>query len=114
MTNINSHELRSINREELLSLLSNPHTVLLEALPAKYFNDGHIPGARWFPHDRARELAPVAIARKADPVVVYCASATCMNSKAAAKLLTDLGYSDVRVYEGGKADWADAGLAFES
>lgn len=56
----------------------------------------------------------MAIARKADPVVVYCASATCMNSKAAAKLLTDLGYADVRVYEGGKADWADAGLAFES
>lgn len=104
----------TIDRTDLTALLaSNPRTVLLEALPAKYFADGHLPGARWFPHDRARELAPVAIARKSDPVVVYCASATCANSKAAAKILADLGYADVRVYEGGKADWLDAGLALE-
>jgi rhodanese-related sulfurtransferase len=105
----------TITRTDLSTLIAtNPRLTLLEALPAKYFHDGHLPGARWFPHDRVRELAPVAIARKSDPVVVYCASATCANSKAAAKVLADLGYADVRVYEGGKADWADAGLALEA
>jgi rhodanese-related sulfurtransferase len=103
-----------INRVDLQNLLSsNPATVLLEALPEKYYRDGHLPGARWFPHDRTKELASVTIATKDAPVVVYCASATCRNSHMAAKALTDLGYSDVRIYADGKADWIDAGLPIE-
>jgi 3-mercaptopyruvate sulfurtransferase SseA len=31
----------------------------------------------------------------------------------AAAAFTRLGYPDVRVYDGGKADWADAGLPFD-
>ena len=103
-----------ISRDELAPRLADPRLVLLEALPEKYYRDGHLPGARWFPHDRARELAAVAAPRKDAPVVVYCASATCQNSHVAAKVLVDLGYQDVRVYAGGKADWADAGLPLET
>lgn len=103
-----------IDRETLVSLSSNPRTVLLEALPQAYYAAGHLPNARWFPHDKSRELAPVAIPRKTDPVVVYCASSTCQNSHVAAKALADLGYSDVSVYAGGKADWEAAGLPLEA
>lgn len=103
----------TIDRDELSTRLGDPRLVLLEALPEPYYRDGHLPGARWFPHERARELAAVAAPRKDDPVVVYCASATCRNSHVAAQALRDLGYRDVRVYAGGKADWADAGLPLE-
>ena len=102
-----------ISREHLTTLAADPAVVLLEALPEKYYRDGHLPGARWFPHDRARELAAVAIPRKDAPVVVYCASDTCQNSHVAARALRDLGYQDVRVYVGGKADWIAAGLPLE-
>lgn len=102
-----------VDRTELQTLAANPRLVLLEALPATYYAQGHLPGARWFPHDRAKELATVAVPRKDDPVVVYCASETCQNSHVAAKVLADLGYSNVRVYAGGKADWSDAGLPLE-
>jgi rhodanese-related sulfurtransferase len=106
--------MNTISREELTSrIASDPTLILLESLPIKYYEDGHLPGARWFPHDRARELAAVAAPRKDAAVVVYCASDTCRNSHVAAKALADLGYSNVRVYAGGKADWASAGLAFE-
>ena len=105
--------MTNIDRTQLLDLLQNPRLVLLEALPETYYRDGHLPGARWFPHDRARELAAVAIPRKDVPVVVYCASDTCQNSHVAAKALRDLGYQDVRVYVGGKADWTAAGLPLE-
>lgn len=105
--------MQNIDRQELTTLLSNPGLVLLEALPRPYYDDGHLPGARWFPHDRAGELAATAAPRKGDPVVVYCASATCQNSHVAARALAGLGYTDVRVYAGGKADWADAGLPLE-
>jgi rhodanese-related sulfurtransferase len=102
--------MTTIDRQTLHDLITDPRLVLLEALPESYYRDGHLPGARWFPHDRARELAAVAAPRKGDPIVVYCASATCANSKVAAEALRQLGYTDVRVYPGGKADWADAGL----
>jgi rhodanese-related sulfurtransferase len=60
---------------------------------------------------QARELAKT-IAPNA-PVVVYCASDTCKSSHQVAKLLEDVGYTDVRVYVGGKADWQAAGLPVE-
>jgi len=103
-----------IGRDTLVTLTSNPRTILLEALSEAYYAQGHLPNARWFPHDKSRELAAVAIPRKTDPVVVYCASATCQNSHVAAKVLTDLGYTDVSVYAGGKADWEAAGLPLEA
>ena len=106
--------MNTISRSELQAQLQNDHRlVLLEALSEPYWRKGHLPGARLFPHDRVRELAAVAAPRKTDPIVVYCASATCKNSQQAADALADLGYSDVRVYTEGKADWEAAGLPLE-
>lgn len=104
----------TITRDQLHLVLADPRAVLLEALPEAAYRGGHLPGARWFPHDRARELAATVAPRKDDPVIVYCASATCQNSTVAARALAALGYQDVRVYAGGKADWIDAGLPLEA
>jgi len=103
---------RIIDRQELQARLSNnrPLTVL-EALPAKYYLEGHLAGALHFPHDRARALAPLLVPDKATAFVVYCASAACQNSHIAAAALEALGYADVSVYAGGKKDWSEAGLA---
>jgi rhodanese-related sulfurtransferase len=89
-------------------LEANPNLVLLEALPEKYFNDWHLPGARHFPHDQARALAASVVPDKSAEIVVYCASKTCQNSHIAAKQLASLGYTDVAVYAGGKEDWKEA------
>jgi rhodanese-related sulfurtransferase len=97
---------RTITRAELLArLAANPQLVLLEALPAKYYDDWHLPGARHFPHDRTRELAPAVVPNRESEIVVYCASRTCQNSHIAANVLRQLGYGDVAVYAGGKEDW---------
>ena len=59
---------KTVTREELQArLAANPALVLLEALPEKYYNHWHLPGARHFPHDQARELA----AHVVPEVVVY-------------------------------------------
>jgi rhodanese-related sulfurtransferase len=106
--------METISREELRSKIENDaRLVLLEALGEPYWRKGHLPGARLFPHDRVRELAAVAAPRRTDPIVVYCASATCKNSQQAAADLQALGYADVRVYVEGKADWQAAGLPLE-
>ncbi len=47
-------------------------------------------------------------------IVVYCASFECRASPAAARKLEELGYTRVLEYEGGLADWRDAGYPLES
>jgi rhodanese-related sulfurtransferase len=106
---------KEIARNELRSLLSNGHKpILIEALPARYYLDSHLPGAVHMPHDRTAELAGEVAPDRNRDIVVYCASATCRNSHIAAAQLERLGYANVRVYAGGKQDWVEAGLATES
>jgi len=45
--------------------------------------------------------------------VVYCASATCQNSHIAARVLDQMGYANVAVFDGGKQAWVEAGLKLE-
>ncbi|MGE5510540.1 MAG: rhodanese-like domain-containing protein [Bacteroidota bacterium] len=104
-----------VTREMLQArLAASPAPVLLEALPAKYYREGHLPGALHFPHDRARALAQALIADKGAEIVVYCASETCRNSHIAAETLAALGYSNVGVYAGGKKDWVEGNLPLEN
>lgn len=103
---------KTVTRNELQARLSaNPGLILLEALPAKYYNDWHLPGAKHFPHDQARQLAPAVVPDKSAEIVVYCASRTCQNSHIAANVLRQLGYANVAVYAGGKEDWTEAAEA---
>ena len=100
---------KTVTREELQARsAANPNLVLLEALPEKYYLDWHLPGAKHFPHDRARELAASVAPDKSAEIVVYCASRTCQNSHIAANVLRQIGYSNVAVYAGGKEDWKEA------
>lgn len=107
--------IKQLTRTELQSrIAANPAIILVEALPEKYFRDRHLPGALHLPHDQVRELAANLLPDKQAEIVTYCASATCQNSHIAAKVLTQMGYSNVSVYPGGKQDWIEAGLPVES
>jgi rhodanese-related sulfurtransferase len=104
----------SIEREELRARLAGPdRPTLVEALPERYWRAEHLPGALNLPHDRVDALADGLLPDKAAPIVVYCASRTCPNSRIAARRLEALGYSRVEVYEAGKQDWMEAGLPVE-
>jgi rhodanese-related sulfurtransferase len=106
--------MKLIDRETLNERLQSGRVPLLvEALPQKYYRDGHLPGARHLPHDAVASLATSVLPDKTAPVVVYCASHTCRNSHIAAAQLERLGYVDVSVYPGGKQDWSEAGLPLE-
>jgi rhodanese-related sulfurtransferase len=95
------------------ALLSRTPPIVLEALPRKYFDAGHIPTARALPLDELENVAAAVAASPDGAIVVYCASETCQNSHQAAKRLAELGYSNVAVYAGGKQDWTTAGLRLE-
>jgi rhodanese-related sulfurtransferase len=106
---------RQITRNELEAKLNaRTPVVLLEALPAGYFQDKHLPTARNMPHHQVRQLAATMLPVKPAEIVVYCASDTCQNSHIAGNVLFALGYPNVSVYPGGKKEWEEAGLPFEA
>ena len=103
----------TISRAELRDLIDRNAVTVVEALPASYYEDAHLPGAINIPHTEVRRLAPELLPDKDAPIVTYCANEPCPNSGIAATVLTKLGYTNVRDYPGGKADWQEAGLPVE-
>ena len=94
-------------------LTANRALVLVEALPEKYYREGHLPGARHLPHDQVAQLAGKVLPERDAEIVVYCASSTCQNSHIAARHLAQLGYTRVAVFPGGKKEWIETGFALE-
>ncbi len=90
---------------------STPGTaIVVEALPASYYEDAHIPGARNLPHDSDEAAIAAVLPDRDATVVVYCSNLACQNSTILSRRLVQLGFSDVREYERGKEDWIAAGL----
>ena len=105
---------QTITRAELRDAIEAGTVTVVEALPASYYDEAHIPGAINIPHTEVRKLAPELLPDKDAAIVVYCANEPCPNSGIAAHVLRKLGYTNVRDYEQGKQDWRDAGLPLES
>lgn len=106
--------IQTISRAALKSLMDagSPLT-LVEALPEKYYQAEHLPGAIHLPHDELGAKAEALIPDRTAAVVVYCANAQCQNSHIAAQILKRMGYTQVYQYVGGKADWKEAGFPME-
>jgi rhodanese-related sulfurtransferase len=108
-------KMKSINGQELKKQLNaGRNLVVVEALPEEYYRSGYIPGASHLPLENLDRRAASVIRDRHAAVVVYCASEACENSHIAAKRLTELGYGDVSVYPGGKADWKQLGYPLEN
>jgi rhodanese-related sulfurtransferase len=106
--------MKVIDRAAVEAALADGQPVrILEALPPKYFNEGHLPGAKQLDFQNAVAHAARLHVAKTDRVIVYCASDTCANSHEAAKALIEAGFTNVAVYADGKKDWVEAGLSLE-
>ncbi|AEW92771.1 MULTISPECIES: rhodanese-like domain-containing protein [Streptomycetaceae] len=106
--------VRRITRDEVKRKIDGGKVTVVEALPASYYEQAHLPGALNLPHDEVDKLAPELIPDKAAEVIVYCANSPCQNSGIAARRLDELGYTNVYEYDEGKDDWIGAGLPTES
>ncbi|MCF6289286.1 MAG: rhodanese-like domain-containing protein [Proteobacteria bacterium] len=105
----------TITREQIKYKLDNlePMTII-EALPAKYFDAEHLPGALNIPHDEMHNQAPKKLSDKDAFIVVYCASPECQNSEIAANTLQQMGYTNTFEYVEGKQHWLEAKFPIES
>ena len=88
--------------------------VLVDALAPMIYAHSHLPGAINLP---ASAVDPTRVARRIpDPdteIVVYCANADCDDSLVTAQKLTELGYTNVLHYAGGKDEWRELGYPLE-
>jgi len=102
-----------ITRETLHGrLAADDRPVVVEALGPAYYADAHLPGAVNIPPGRVDELAPRLLPDLDADIVVY-GSGGGTSSDLVARRLEQLGYEAVRVYPGGKEDWAEHGLPLE-
>lgn len=96
-------------RAEVAQRLTDPSFFLFDTLPAGSYAEMHIPGAYSLPLEdipiRARGLLPDLDA----DIVVYCGGFACPIAQQAAELLREYGYTHVRHYHGGLADWIKGG-----
>lgn len=91
---------------------SNEKLHLVEVLAEKEFKRLHIPGAE---HIQFGQIAGEAKKRfqKEDEIIVYCADPECSASPTAAKKLSDIGFTNVFDFVGGKKEWQEAGFPME-
>ena len=107
--------MRTITRQALAGRInSDTPPIVIEALPRRYYEDAHLPGAINIPHDEIEQEAATRLPDKQADIVVYCANSPCQNSAKAAHTLDALGYRNVYEYVEGKEDWQAAGLPLVS
>ena len=87
--------------------------VLINVLTPESFEREHIPGSINIP---LRDINEETVAKlpRGKETIVYCGSFECMASPVAAQKLEELGFTTVVDYEGGMADWKEAGYSVEA
>ena len=97
-----------ISRDELQRRLDE--LTIVDTQQPNMFRRRHLPNAVNLPRERVEALAPVLLHDLDAEIVVYCGSWLCRSSDRVAAQLRALGYTNVRIYRGGRADWRRAGL----
>lgn len=111
-----ANKFEIVDRDNLRGWINNKKDfVLIDVLSAKSYEDKHLPGAHNVSVDAksfTKDVEKIA-GGKEKPVVVYCSSESCQASPKAADKLVKVGFKEVYDFEGGIADWQDAGYPFE-
>lgn len=103
-----------ITRTDLEALVAAGSVVLVDALPASYYDQVHLPAAINMVESDVDTEAPRLLPDKSATIVTYCSNEVCNNSQAVASRLERLGYTAVRKYREGIQDWVAAGNPTES
>lgn len=104
----------TIRLSEFRAAVENKSALILDARPAQFFIQGHVPGALNlarddFAHDY-RNLSGALKAASDKPIIVYCSGGVCHDSRLVANALITLGFTNVSVFTGGWEAWSAAAL----
>ncbi len=99
----------TLTREQLKGMIdAKKQFVLVDVRSAESYEAEHLPAAVNLAVDGIEATAPGRL-KPDESIVVYCASFECQASPTAARKLEEMGYRNVADFEGGIADWKDAG-----
>jgi mannose-6-phosphate isomerase-like protein (cupin superfamily) len=101
----------SISRDDLSAALDS--VTVVDALPPAPYGQRHLPGAINLVQEDDDAQVLGALPDRAATIVTYSTDADCTRGPDLAARLQALGYTDVRVYREGIADWVGAGLPVE-
>jgi rhodanese-related sulfurtransferase len=103
----------TITREQLKRKIdAREDFVLIDVLSRESYQREHLPGAVNIPVNEVNEESVARLPKDKD-IVVYCGSFECMASSMAARKIEELGFTRVIDFEGGIADWKEAGYPVE-
>ena len=85
---------RRIKPKDALELVNSGGALLVDVRTPQEFKEAHIPDALLLPLDRLPVVAAKALPDKDAAIILYCLSGA--RSRAAAKLLSQMGYLNVR------------------
>lgn len=107
-----------IGLAEAGDLFQSGAAAFIDSRGAEEYAAGHVPGALSVPLQEAREgaipVGPEALGLGPDrALVVYCEGGDCAASVLLTRLLRDAGFRDIRIFEGGWAEWERAGFPVE-
>jgi rhodanese-related sulfurtransferase len=97
-----------ISPSEVVSLLNDDRTLLIDVREPHEFANGHIENARHIPYGRLDEKVYELEPYKDSPVVVVCQTGT--RSQPACKKLSKLGFHQLYEMKGGMLAWQDLKL----
>ena len=99
-------EIITVSAEDLKDEIEHSSNLtVVNVLTKEYFDDCHIKGSINAPLDQLKTIASEW--DKNRKLIVYCASYTCTASKTAHSILTEMGFKNVRLYEGGTKEWKE-------
>jgi rhodanese-related sulfurtransferase len=115
VTSIEAEEnaVHTITRAELADAIGAGTVTVVDALPAAPFATRHLPGAINLPIEQIASVADV-LPDMGAAIVTYSTDAACERGPGLAEALAAAGYTNVRNYSEGIADWAAAGLPVDS
>ncbi|MGQ9672409.1 MAG: rhodanese-like domain-containing protein [Candidatus Aminicenantales bacterium] len=112
---------------EAQDLWGSGRALFIDSRTHRDYAAGHVPGALSIPLDElkmgssrrveeteGRSLHQFLLSYPPDTIlVVYCEGGDCQTSIALARLIHGLGFKDIRVFDGGWAEWSALGLPVE-
>ena len=99
-------QLQSVSAEYVKKAIAKKSAIIFDARPLKRkYAKGHVPGALGMPTSQFDKMTDLLPADKAAELVFYCGGMKCKLSVKSAMKAKALGYTNVKVFQGGYPEW---------
>ncbi|OGB97541.1 hypothetical protein A3F06_03350 [candidate division TM6 bacterium RIFCSPHIGHO2_12_FULL_36_22] len=104
-------EKAQISQQETSEAPVKKKLVVVNVADQDTYNECHIKGSAQLDFDKVENV--FADVDRDTPIVTYCANYQCSASGAVAQMLKDMGFTNVKAFEAGMAEWYQKGLPVE-